>query len=90
MIIAIEIYGLKIYGAAWRSKIAEILMLLGYISSKEDADVWTKRDFDPNGDPYYKYIICYVDDLFHIVFKPKEDMDAFNMIYRLNEGFGPP
>ena len=89
-IIAIEIYGLKIYGAAWRAKIAENLMLLGYISSKEDADVWTKRDFDPNGDPYYKYMLCYVDDLLHICFTPKEDMYTLNIIYWLTEGFGPP
>ena len=49
-----------------------------------------KRDFKPNGDPYYKYMLCYVDDLLHIGFKPKEDMDALNMIYWLKEGFGPP
>ena len=35
-------------------------------------------------------MLCYVDKLLHIVFKPKEDMDALNMIYRLTEGFGPP
>ena len=35
-------------------------------------------------------MICYVDDLSQIGFKPKEDMDALNMIYRLKEGFGPP
>ena len=49
-----------------------------------------RQDFKPNGDPYYKYMLCYVDDLLYINFKPKEDMDAFNMIYRLKEGFGPP
>ena len=65
-------------------------MLLGYKSSEADADVWMKRDFNPNGYPYYKYMLCYVDDLLHIGFKPKEDMDALNMIYRLKEGFGPP
>ena len=35
-------------------KIAETLMLLGYKSSEEDADVWMKQDFNPNGHPYYK------------------------------------
>ena len=49
-----------------------------------------KRYFNPNGDPYYKYMLCYVDDLLHIGFNTKEDMDALNMVYRLNEGFGPP
>ena len=49
-------------------------MLLGYKPSEADADVWMKRDFNTNGDPYYKHMICYVDDLLHIGFNPKEDM----------------
>ena len=65
-------------------------MSLGYKSSKEDSDIWMKRDFKQNGDLYYKYILCYVDDLLHIGFKPKEDMDVLNMIYRLKEIFGSP
>ena len=35
-------------------------------------------------------MLCYVDELLHISFNPKEDMDALNMIYWLNEGFGSP
>ena len=64
-------------------------MLPGYKSSEADADVWMKRDFNPNGEPYYKYMICYVDELLHIGFKPKEGMYALNIIYRLKEGIGP-
>ena len=44
----------------------------------------------PDGDPYYKYMLCYVDDLVHIGFKPKEDMDALNVNFRLREGFRQP
>ena len=43
MIIARVIYGLKSSGAAWRSKLAETLMLIRYKSSEADADVWMKR-----------------------------------------------
>ena len=52
---------------------------LGYKSYEAGADVWTKQDFKPNGDPYYKYILCYLDDLIHIFFKPKEDLDDLNL-----------
>ena len=90
MIMSRALYGIKRYGAAWRAKLAETLMSLGYKSSKTDADVWMKQDFKPNGDPYYKYMVCYVDDLLHIGFKPKEYMDVLNIIYRGKEGFGPP
>ena len=61
MLITRLIYGLKSSGAAWRGEIAENLMLLGYKSSEVDADVWMKRDFNTNGDLYYKYMLCYVD-----------------------------
>ena len=90
MMISRALYGLESYGATLRAKLTETLMSLGYKSSTADADVWMKRDFKTNGDPYYKYILCYVDDLLQIGFKPKEDMDEFNTIYRLKEGFGPP
>ena len=89
MIIARSLYVLKRSGAAWRTKLAETLMSLGYKSSKEDADVCMKRDFKPNGDPYYKYMVCCVDDLLQISFKPKEDIYVLNMIYWLKGGFGP-
>ena len=52
MIIARALYGLKSSGSAWRAKLADTLMLLGYKSSKADADIWMKQDFNPNGDLY--------------------------------------
>ena len=58
--------------------------------SEADVDVCMNPEFNPNVYPYYKYILFYVDDFIHIYFKPKEDMDALNMIYRLKGGFGPP
>ena len=48
-----------------------------------DSDVWMNQEFKPNTDPYYKYILCYVDKFLHIYFKPKEYMYELNMIYRL-------
>ena len=83
MIIARALYGIKRSGTAWRSKLAETLMSIGYKSSEPDDDVWMKRYVNTNGDLYYNYMLCYVDDLLHIGFKPKEDMDALNMIYWL-------
>ena len=35
-------------------------------------------------------MLCYVDDLPHIGFNIKEDMDALNMIYWLKGVFGTP
>ena len=83
MIIARALYGLKSSGATWRLKIEENVMSLRYKLSEADSDVWMKHDFNPNVEPYYKYMLCYVYDLIQIFFKPKEDMDALNMIYQL-------
>ena len=65
-------------------------MSLGYKYFEVDSDVWTKRDFKPNGDLYYKYMLWYVGELIHIGFKANKDMDALNMTYWLKEVFGPP
>ena len=46
--------------------------------------------FKPNIEPHYKYMLCYVYDLLHIDFEPKQDIDVLNLIYRLKEVFGPP
>ena len=83
MILARGLYVLKRSGDAWSAKLVESLMPLGQKLSEADSDVWMKRDFKPNGYLYYKYILFYADDLLHIVFKPKEDTDALNMIYWL-------
>ena len=90
IIIGGELYRLKISGAALRAKLTETLILLGYKLSEEDDDVQMKQDFNPKGDPYYKYMLCYVNELIHIGFNQKEDMDALNIIYRLKQVFVPP
>ena len=90
MIISRSLYGLKSSGDVWIVNISENMKSLGYRSSEAATDVWIKLYFNPNKDPYYKYILCYVDDLIHIGFNPKEDMDALNLIYRLRGIFEPP
>ena len=84
------LYGLKSSSSSWRAKLVETLMSLGYKSSEADSDVWMKREFKKHVELYYKYMLCYADDLLHIGFNPKEDMDALNMVYWLKDGFGPP
>ena len=64
-------------------KLAETLKSLGYKSFEVDYDVWMKWDFNPNEDPYCKFMLLYVDKLFYIGFKPREDMDSLNLIFRL-------
>ena len=67
MLIVRALYGLKSSGAAWRSKLADTLMDMGYTPSESDRDVWMKRCQKANGTDYYKYILCYVDDILHLM-----------------------
>ena len=49
-----------------------------------------KKYFKSNGEPYYRYTLCYVYVLPHIGFNPKEYKYALKSIYCLKESFGPP
>ena len=49
-----------------------------------------KKDFKESREPYYKYILVYVDDVLHIYTKGKSDMDKIGLIYRLKEGSVAP
>ena len=90
MIIARALYGLKSSGAAWRSKLSETLRDMGYKHSESDPDVWMKGDVKPDGTPYYKYMLVYVDDILHIAHDPNIDMKLISRYYRLKEGSGEP
>ena len=86
MIICRALYGLKSSGASWRSKFADSLRSMGYKPAESDPDVWLKRDQKENGEPYYKYILVYVDDVLHLHAKGRSDMERINEAYRLKDG----
>ena len=66
MVIERTLYVLKRSGDAWRAKLVESLMPLGQKLSEADSDVWMKQVFKTNVYPYYKYMLCYVNDLLHM------------------------
>ena len=51
IIIARNLYEIKISGAAWRENLAETLKSLEYKSSVAEAHVCMNQDFNPNVDP---------------------------------------
>ena len=57
------LYGLKTYGAAFRSHLAEKLDAIGFRSSISNPDLWMCPATKPDGEKYYEYILVYVDDL---------------------------
>jgi len=83
IIIARALYGLKSSGAAWRSTLSETMGVLGYRPTQADPDVWIKRASKQDGEPYYKYMLIYVDDVLYIAENPEEDMAKLGQAYRL-------
>ena len=68
------LYGLKSSGEAFRSFLAETFDSMGFKSSNADPDIWVRPSMKHDGEEYYKYIICYVDDVLGVSVKAKELM----------------
>ena len=63
VIIVRALYGLKSSGASWRNHLAETISSMNFESSLGDQDVWMQAAMKGNGDMYYKYLLCYVDNI---------------------------
>jgi hypothetical protein len=71
VLIVRALYGLKSSGARWRDHMAATLREGGFKGCKADPDVWMRPQTKPNGDQYYEYVLCYVDDLLVLSHDPK-------------------
>ena len=56
-------YGLKSSGADFRAHLAETSHVIGFCPTRADPDVWRRPAKKTDGKEYYKYILCYVNDL---------------------------
>ena len=88
-VICRALYGLKTSGASWRQHLANEIRNLGFINTKGDPDVYRRKASGPTGNPYYEYMLVYVDDIICISHNPKMWMDSLQATYRLRE-VGPP
>ena len=57
------LYGLKSSGTAFRAHLAETLCDIGFHPTRADPDVWRRPAEKADGEEYYEYILCYIDDL---------------------------
>ena len=70
MIFRIALYGLKSIGTSFLAHLSENLNAIGFLSTKADTDVWYLLAVKPNVFEYYKYILCYVNDILCISHNP--------------------
>jgi Reverse transcriptase (RNA-dependent DNA polymerase) len=80
------LYGLKSSGARWRDHMAATVREAGFINCKADPDVWMRPAVKADGDKYYEYILCYVDDLLVISADPMAIMRHMEKHYTLKSG----
>ena len=80
------LYGLKSSGARWRDHMAATLREGGFASHRGDPDVWVQPTVKPNGDKYWEYVLCYVDDILCISHEPQVVMDYLASKYTLKKG----
>ena len=81
LIIEKALYGLKSSGAAFRAFLAETFDNMGFTSSVADPDIWMRPATKNDGEEYYEYIICYVDDVLGL------SMDATALMKEIQKDF---
>jgi hypothetical protein len=80
------LYGLRSSGKSFRDYLAGNLREMGYVSSKADPDFWMMPDVKDDGTEYYRYVICYVDDVAVTMEGTQRFMDEFAQRFTLKEG----
>jgi hypothetical protein len=86
------LYGLKSSGAAWRAMFSTFIKEgLKFTPTRIDPNVYYRRNTKPNGEPYYEYLLVYVDDVLVVSNAPEEVMKCIGSEFQIkNDEYGPP
>ena len=84
VIIVRALYGLRSSALQWQKHLEDNLRYdLGYSPSLADDNVWLKRCHKPDGELYYSYILCFVDDLLCIHLEPDSILAPLKGFYKM-------
>ena len=86
MIVTMALYGSKSSGAAFGSKLANVIYDLKYRPSLADPDVRLIPDRKVDGFAYYEYLLCYVDNVLMISAKLQMTIDGLEDVFKLKGG----
>ena len=78
-----ELYGLKSWGAAFQSKLAEVLRDIGYLSTKGDPNVWIRPSIKPDGTEYHEMVLYYIADVLEISATPMKTIEGIKAVFKL-------
>ena len=85
LIVKKALYGLKSSSAAFRSFLAETLDNMGFKSTEADPDVWLRPAVKPDGEEYYEYVLCYVDDVLGISMNAREVLQEIQKDFKFKK-----
>src|SRR6056300_1551221 len=87
------LYGGITAGRDYRNHLREFMSEhLGFESCKADPDLWMRPAKTPNGEPYWEYVLLYVDDCLVISHKGEHVLrEEIGKYFKLKEdSIGPP
>jgi len=85
-IIVRALYGLGSAGNSFNSHISNCMRHLGYKNCRADHDLWYKADVHPDGEPYYKYLLLYVDDCLAIGLDAAQELKRLDHYFQMKPG----
>ena len=83
MLVVREMYGLKQFGEAFRDLLVIQLHGLGYRTSIDDPDAWTRTPVKTGGVMYYECVLLYVDGVIFISDDPLRTMKYIHDKFKL-------
>ncbi len=86
------LYGLKSSGAAWRAMFSQFIVnVMSFTPTRADADVYMRKNTRNGGNPYYEYLLVYVDDVLVVSHAPEDVMKQIGTEFEIKNGeYGPP
>lgn len=82
MLVVRALYGLRGAGASFRAYLASKLHDMGFVPCVADPDVWMRPATKANGEEYYDYILCYVDDIMCISEDPEKILKELGQTFQ--------
>ena len=68
-----------------------IINVLNFKPTRADSDVSMQKNFRNGGNPYYEYLLVYVDDVLVVSHAPEEVMKQIGSEFEIKNGeYGPP
>ena len=85
LIIEKALYELKSSGATFRAFLAQTFDKMGFTSFVADPDIWMRPAMKSDGEAYYEYIVCHVDDVLVISVDAKSLLEEIQKNFKLKK-----